>query len=157
MRNPLASPSSTNLGLLFARVPLGAMFVMAGFSKFAGGGVSAFVAGSRGYVPHYMPSWFGSVFLNALPYVEILVGAMLVLGILGRLGGFLASLLLASFLLAFHSVLDPRSPTPMPHTNTALLGVALLVFLAGPGQFSLDRAVWKKKGNGGGGGGDAGR
>jgi len=98
MRNPLASPSSTNLGLLFARVPLGAMFVMAGFSKFRGGGAVPALAA----VPHYMPSWFGPAFLSALPYVEILVGAMLVLGILGRLGGFLASLLLASFLLAFN-------------------------------------------------------
>jgi uncharacterized membrane protein YphA (DoxX/SURF4 family) len=143
------------MGLQSARVPQGEMYALSGYSKYTGGGVSAFVAGSRGYVPHYMPSWFGPLFLNALPYVELLVGAMLVLGILGRLGGFLASLLLTSFLLAFHTLLDPRSPTPMPNTNTVLLGIALLVFLAGPGQFSLDRATWKKKGNGGGSGGDA--
>jgi uncharacterized membrane protein YphA (DoxX/SURF4 family) len=149
MRNPLASPSSTNLGLLFARVPLGAIFVMAGFSKFAAGGVSAFAASNRGLVPHYMPSWFGPLFLNALPYVAILVGAMLVLGIFGRIGGFLASLLLVSFLMAFRTVMEPGSPTPMPNTNTVLLGVALLVFLAGPGQLSLDRAIFKKKGGDG--------
>lgn len=153
MRNPLASPSSMNLGLLLARVPLGVFFVMAGFSKFvAKGGVSGFASTYGNTVPHYMPSWFGPLFLNALPYVEILAGAMLVLGILTRVGGLLVSLMLVSFMMAFGTILNRQAPTPMPDTNTVFLGVALLVLLAGPGRFSLDRTIWKKSE-----GGDAGK
>jgi putative oxidoreductase len=147
MRNPLASPSSTNLGLLFARVPLGAFFVMAGFSAFRGkGGVTGSVEGFSAYA---LPGWFGHLYVGVLPYVAILVGAMLVLGILGRLGGLVASLMLASFLVAFHVVLDSHALAPMPHRNAVLLGVALLTFLAGPGRFSLDQAIWKKTSAGG--------
>lgn len=143
MRNPLASPAAMNLGLLLARAPLGVSFILAGFSKFtAAGGVSAFASANSRYVPAYMPAWFGGLYLHALPYVEILVGAMLLLGIFSRVGGLLASLMLVSFMIAVTGFNVPG--TMVPHTNLVFLGFTLLLFLAGGGQYSLDRAIWKR-------------
>ena len=142
MRNPLASSGSTSLGLFFARVPLGAFFVLAGFSKFtAPGGVAAFASQFAGAVPAWVPDQLGRYYLNAVPYAEIVVGASLVLGVAGRLGGLLASLMLASFMIAVTGVRSANGPF---QPNLIFLGVALLVLLAGPGSLSMDRIMWGK-------------
>lgn len=144
MNNPLATEKSTSIGLLLARVPLGALFVVAGFSKFtADGGIKAFIAHNSRQVPLYMPAWFGGFYLNALPYAEILVGAMLVVGMLARLGGLVAGLMLLSFIIAITGLHD-RAGLAF-HPNLTFVGVALLIFLAGAGRFSLDQAIWGGK------------
>ena len=151
MRNPIASSASTSLGLLLARVPLGAYFVLAGFSKFtAPGGVKAFVSHFAGAVPAWVPPVAGKYYLQAVPYAEILVGASLVLGVAGRLGGLLASLMLTSFIIAVTGVRAANLPF---QPNVIFLGVALLVLLAGPGTVSMDRVMWGKPKRDGAGGG----
>ena len=153
MRNPLASPGSTSLGLLLARVPLGAYFVMAGFSKFTGpGGVRSFVSQFAGAVPDWIPDAAGESYLRALPYAEIIVGASLALGVMGRLGGLAGAVMLATYMAAVTGVRSVNHPF---QPGVIYLGVALLVALAGPGAVSMDRVKWgdvKPKGDGAGGG-----
>ena len=151
MRNPLASPGSTSLGLLLARVPLGAFFVLAGFAKFtAPGGAAAFASQAAGAVPSWVPDQVGRYYLHAVPYAEVVVGASLVLGVAGRLGGLVASLMLASFMIAVTGVRSGGGPF---QPNVIFLGVAVLVLLAGPGSLSMDRVMWGKPRREGGGGG----
>ncbi len=136
----LNSSASASLGLLLARVPLGAYFLIAGFSKFTGkGGVGGFVGSATDLLPSYVPTPAGQMYLYALPLVEVLVGAMLVLGALTRLGGLLASLMLVSFLLAFGQLRHPELPF---QPNVIFLGVALLVLLSGAGAVSFDRVIF---------------
>ena len=140
MRNLLASPASTSLGLLLARVPLGAFFVVAGFGKFTTpGGVPGFVSGSAAAVPRVVPEALGRIYLNAVPYAEVLVGAMLVLGVMARVAGALAAAMLVSFIVAVTGIRDPNLPF---HPNVIFLGIALLVLLAGPGSISMERFIW---------------
>ena len=128
-----------NLGLLIARAPLGAWLVLAGFAKFtADGGVQRFV--KQFADPAWVPEPAGRYYLTGVPYAEILIGAALVLGVAGRLGGLLASVLLGSLLLL--TVSGIRAGGLPFHPNVALLGVAMLVCLAGPGTFSMDRFMW---------------
>lgn len=140
MRNPLTAPGATSLGLLLARAPLGAYFVAAGFSKFSShGGVSAFVAQSAHLVPAWVPQAAGLSYLRAVPYAEIIVGASLALGIAGRVGGLVAALLLASFMIAVTGLRSANLPF---QPSVIFLGVALLIVLAGPGSLSMDRVMW---------------
>ncbi len=141
MRNPLASPGSTSLGLFLARVPLGAYFVLAGFAKFtAPGGVTGFVSQYAKTVPAWAQA-AGRYYLQAIPYAEILVGASLVLGVAGRVGAFAAALMLASFMIAVTGVRSANLPF---HPNVIFMGLALLIFLAGPGSISMDKVMWGK-------------
>lgn len=142
MRNPLASPGSTSLGLFLARVPLGAFFVMAGFAKFrAPGGVSGFVSQFAGAIPAWAPQAAGRSYLQAIPYAEIIVGASLILGVAGRLGGLAAAVMLATFTVAVTGVRSANLPF---QPNVIFIGLALLVFLAGPGAISMDKVMWGK-------------
>ena len=142
MSKLLNSPASASLGLLLARVPLGAFFLLAGFGKFTGkGGVVEFVASATALLPSYVPPQLGRIYLYALPLVEVLAGAMLILGALTRVGGLLASAMLVSFLLAFGQVRHPELPF---QPNLIYLGVSLLVLLAGAGGISFDRAIFAR-------------
>jgi uncharacterized membrane protein YphA (DoxX/SURF4 family) len=144
VRNPLSSviPAPADLGLLLARVPLGAWLVMAGFSKFtADGGVARFAKQGAGAMPDWVPAGVGGYYLTGVPYAEILLGAAIALGVAARLGGFLAAVLLGSLMVVLTGV---RAAMPMMPMNPGvlLLGVAALVCLAGPGSLSMDRFMW---------------
>jgi uncharacterized membrane protein YphA (DoxX/SURF4 family) len=140
VRNPLGSSNASGLGLLFARAPLGVLFIVAGFRKFtAAGGVDGFVAQFASMIPTWAPKAAGEGYLRAIPYAEIVVGASLVLGVAARVGGLAASILLVSFMVAVTGFRDANQPL---HPNVIYLGVALLVTLAGPGEISMDRFMW---------------
>src|SRR4051794_10668415 len=109
MTNPLKSDGSTSLALLLARVPAGVTLAIAGWMKFrAPGGVAGFVSDNLSRVPAYMPDGFGRIYLNAVPFAEVALGAFLIAGFLTRLSGFLSALMLISFGLAFglHGFVD---------------------------------------------------
>jgi len=148
MHNPLKTQRSTDIGLLLARLPLGVMFVIAGCNKFvAAGGFEKFAADSAALVP----TWVQKVqysqpvmhyYLLALPFLEIIGGLLIVLGLLTRLGGFICSMLLVSIILATSSFHTAN----VPHANLIFLSLTLLLFLNGGGRISLDGLFWGKKG-----------
>jgi uncharacterized membrane protein YphA (DoxX/SURF4 family) len=142
MANPLHGQGSTSLGLLAARVPLGVYFVIAGFNKLAGdSSLKSFVDGNIGSVPNWFPEALGQAYLYSLPFAEIIVGLALVLGLFGRFAGLLASLMLASFIIAITGIKHEKLPF---QPNAIFLGTALLVMLAGPGGISVDQMIWGK-------------
>ena len=74
MKNPLQSDGSQSLALLLARLPLGAVLALAGYTKFHSLGLNQFVNDHLSQVPAYMPSWFGNVYLHAVPFAELGLG-----------------------------------------------------------------------------------
>ena len=144
MPNPLQSAGSTSFGLLLARIPLGALFCIAGYNKLAVMGLANFVSDHVKQVPHYMPPWFPKLFLNALPFAEMGLGAFIILGILTRLSGFLTSCLLISFLM-ITGIHDGNWPF---HPNVFFLATALLLFFAGGGKISVDAKLFGQKSGG---------
>lgn len=126
--------TNADFGLLLARVPLGVYFALAGFAKVKAG-VPEFVAGSMKAIPPFMPEILGKAYLYALPFVELVVGGCLVVGLLGRLSALLATLMLISFTIAVTGLKDDPKPF---HSNLVYLGVALCLTLIGPGRISID-------------------
>ena len=139
----------TSFGLLAARLPVGVLFVMKGYQKFQGRGVAEFVSKHVELVPGYMPPWFGKVYLTGLPFAEMALGAFLVAGFLARIGGFLTSCLLVSFLIVY-GVHDPHHVWPF-NPDIFFLGNTLLLLFAGGGAYGVDGRLFGGKSAGGGG------
>jgi len=152
--NPLPAPvkryptMAQSLGLFFARIPVGAFFVVAGFRKFfvsgkfdLKGGLDAFVNMGTGMVPHWVPPNLGHIYLTAVPFAEVVLGALLVLGFLGRFVAALLSLMLISFMIAVPPHLSGRISDSINfpfNPSLIYLGVTLAIVFCGPGRLSID-------------------
>lgn len=142
MKNPLKSETSFNLGLLLARVPIGILFVVAGVMKLQGG-VQGFVSSQIGNVPHQVPYAWSEHYLHGLPYAEIVIGSMLILGLFGRLAAFAGTLAVLSIIVGATHVFVPG--TYMFHQNVIYTGLLLAVLLLGPGRMSLDGLMFGRR------------
>lgn len=150
MRNPLKSDGATNLGLLLARVPMGAFFLLAGYNKLADGGAATFAQSHMHYAPANVPAHWVGTYLHALPYLEVAIGAMLVLGLLTRLGGLIGALMVVSYTYAYTRIalkLGVADTLPF-HPNLIYIGLLMLLFLSGAGRMSVDGWWFGKKGKG---------
>ena len=146
MANPFRSDLSNGLGLLAARLPLGAAFVLSGIAKFRlPNGVSQYVTENVSSVPQYVPTHAAEKFLMAVPYAHLSLGVLLLAGLLTRLSAFGAAILSAAFGLILGFV-DPNAGTSMDAITdpTKYLCFALVLFFAGPGMFSVDRLLFGK-------------
>ena len=118
--------------LVFARVLLGTIFIVAGFGKL--GDVQGFAG--------YMASGGVPAFL-AWPVVlfEILGGLAVVAGLLTRASAIaLAAFSLLAGVLYHFAPADPMQMNAFLK-NLAIAGGFLALFVTGPGRFSLDRLV----------------
>jgi uncharacterized membrane protein YphA (DoxX/SURF4 family) len=140
MKNPLRSERSFDLGLLLARLPMGAFFLIAGVEK-VHGGVEKFVQSFITDVPHAIPRAWGEGYLRAFPWLEIAVGILLILGLFTRLGGFIGALMVISITIGFTGVITKGLPF---HPNMIYLGLLLALLLVGPGRMSLDAMMFKR-------------
>ena len=95
-----------------------------------------------GKVPSFVPQGFGSFYLHALPFVELLTGLMVIIGLLTRVAGVVQALLLISFMIAM-GVKPAAGPF---HYNFVFLGIALMLALIGPGGWSADQSLFGRKG-----------
>jgi uncharacterized membrane protein YphA (DoxX/SURF4 family) len=142
MKNPLASETSTNLGILVARLALGASLLMAGYSNFSGtGGVKAFALSNVTSIPRWMPGEAASGYSQCLPFLEMAAGAMLVLGLTTRVGGLLAAATTAVVISAHGLHLPPHADEHLP----VYLAVAILLMCLGGGKLTLDSLLFRKK------------
>jgi uncharacterized membrane protein YphA (DoxX/SURF4 family) len=138
MRVHPTAPAS--LGLLLLRLPVGAFFLLAGVMKFRMG-VGNFVDSSLKSAQPYMSEHVGRMFLTALPYAEVALGALLILGLLTRFAGLVCTLLLISIMVSVTGVRQDQ----MPHPNVVLLGATLALMLCGPGRISLDGLFFRPR------------
>ena len=131
-----------SLGLLFARLPLGLSLAYTGYHKIHDIGVDQFASMSADRVPGFMPPAFGSYYLHAVPYAEVTLGALLVVGLLSRVSGLLASLMLLSFAIAVTGFRDYSGA--LPFQAPVVYGCfALVTLFAGPGKVSLDGLLFR--------------
>jgi uncharacterized membrane protein YphA (DoxX/SURF4 family) len=86
---------SNNTSFVF-RLILGGIFIFTGFAKI--NGIPALIAEINQY--KMLPSVLASLYGNVLPYIEIAVGVVLVLGIALRITASIAGLMLISFAAA---------------------------------------------------------
>ena len=139
MKNPVGCEGCNSLALLLARLPLGATLIFAGVKKFQlPGGVSEFVRDYGSRVPSYMPEQFGPYYLQAVPYAEVILGALLVVGLLTRVSGLLSAAMLVSFAMAVTGFVNTTGSGPLVQSPVVYAALALIALLAGPGKISLD-------------------
>lgn len=125
---------------MFLRVPLGLFFLMAGISKLSDPAgfvamVNATVSGTVSWLPASLATAYG----YALPYVEIVAGAAAILGFFTRWAGWLMSLMLLSFIMAFGV-----SVKGVPfNKDIVFLGAALHLALKGSHFWSIDGLMKK--------------
>jgi uncharacterized membrane protein YphA (DoxX/SURF4 family) len=142
MTNPLTTKGAQNFSLLLARLALGALFIVAGWSKVSSG-VSGFVNANARNVPAFLPDYIGRTYLFLVPFVELLVGLALALGIFARVAALIMLLMLVSFTVAVTGVLSQK---PF-HPNVVYMTLAFLLVAHGPGAYTASHLF---KGGGGG-------
>ena len=133
--------STTDLLLLVGRIFLGWLFLASAWPKLLN------IAGFEGYLtalkvpaPTIM-AWIGAL-------VEFLIGFTLILGIATRYAALVCALFLIVATALAHRYWEyPPAQMQAQYTNflknLAILGGALLLFLTGPGRFSIDRVLSK--------------
>ncbi|QDU71645.1 MauE/DoxX family redox-associated membrane protein [Mucisphaera calidilacus] len=136
----------TDLVLGLNRAAVGLYFTMAGVGKVSGelqNGIGSFYEGPfTSMKPSWLPAWFAYPYGVALPWIEVVVGALLLVGLLTRLMSVLTWLMLLSFTIALviasGSVVGGTFPW---HKNFFLLLITLWFIVVGGGRFALDRTV----------------
>jgi len=141
MKSTCNCEAGPSLGLLFARLPLGLSLAHTGFKKIHDMGVENFVSASTDKIPSFLPSHLGNLYLHAVPYAEVALGALLVLGLLSRVSGLLTALMLVSFAMADSGFVNVNAF--LPFSNPVVYACfALVVLFAGPGKISLDALLF---------------
>src|SRR4051794_13718982 len=87
--------TAASLGLLLARIPLGAYFIAASVGKLQFG-IDKFAAAHIESARHYLPERFAQPYLTTLPWVEMVVGIFLIVGLLTRVSALVMALMLVS-------------------------------------------------------------
>jgi uncharacterized membrane protein YphA (DoxX/SURF4 family) len=148
-QNLLASSKAAGMGLLLARLPVGAVLAFQGYRILRKTGVSEFVLENQHLVRNYLPDGAASSYLNLFPYIGLILGLTLVLGVLTRPSGLLAALLvcsLAYFRAGTASFINtnPAYPYQLLSAPTVYSLFAMISFFAGPGKLSLDHFIFRR-------------
>jgi thiosulfate dehydrogenase (quinone) large subunit len=119
------------------RVTLGVIFLFFGIGKFMGG-IASFADGMNQRFAGKLPSALVLAFGYTLPFAEVLIGALLLLGLFTRIALVLSGLLLVA--LTFGTVMLGDAPTVAHNLQYALVNFVLL-YLADYNGYSLDRLL----------------
>jgi thiosulfate dehydrogenase [quinone] large subunit len=119
------------------RMTLGLVFLLSGLSKFLTG-ISNVAGQQAQQFAGKLPPFLVTAFFYALPFVEVTIGALLVLGLFNALALILSGLLLMA--LTFGTAMKGDFPTVAHNVSFALVNSALL-WLANYNGYSLDRLL----------------
>ncbi|MFO7975138.1 MAG: DoxX family membrane protein [Candidatus Hydrogenedentota bacterium] len=136
------SPESVAGFLL--RLALGVLFLFAAIGKFAGPGPMGFATWIlQEFEATYLPRFLVVPYAYALPYVEFLLGVVLILGVFTKVSLTLAALTLIS--LAFGKMVQQDHATVANNFNYVFMAAVALWFSWRDNILSLDRLFWHKK------------
>jgi thiosulfate dehydrogenase (quinone) large subunit len=122
------------------RVTMGVIFLFYGIGKFMSG-ITAFVGSMNQRFSGKLPAALVMPFAYAIPFCEVIAGALILLGLFTRVGLLLSGLLLVG--LTFGTVMLGDPPTVAHNLQYALVNFALLWFVE-MNHYSLDRLLVRK-------------
>lgn len=136
--------SETNLlsfVLLLNRIVLGLLFLLAGIRKLLPTSEASMLEKMNGFASFVasqapMPEALGKAYGYALPWAEILTGAMLMVGLFTRISATLIALMTLSFIIAMGAEWWPAQG-PAYSKNFILLTLATLLAAVGSGKLAL--------------------
>lgn len=129
--------------IFFNRIALGWFMLFAGWNKVVlewNEGFGTFLNGSfQNRSPSWLPGFFATPYGYALPWLELIFGALLFLGLWGRGSAIINFLVLLSIGIALIGTGEffPR------HHVMVFIPIALLLSCTGPGKYSLDGMLRK--------------
>ena len=127
--------NNRQIGYALLRVTFGMIFLTTGIVKFTMG-VGNFIAAIQPSFARKLPMSLVNPFLYALPFVEVTIGTLLILGLFNVLALILAGLLLMA--LAFGKTVVNDSATVSGNLSYILINFVLL-WVADYNSYSIDR------------------
>ena len=145
MRRP---DTAYDAGLFLLRLVFGGYFLWAGINKALGEinqGLGSFYNGPfKGLQPTWLPDVLAAPYGYALPWLEIVLGVMLVLGLFSTIVALVIALMIVSFTVALALKMGWTAQPPDaggPFSPNYLQIVAhLALAIMGPGRWSIDAA-----------------
>lgn len=116
------------------RIPLGLFFAIVGLSKLKN--LEGFVNTVKQY--EVLPDQFATLYGAGLPFMEVFVGCLLILGLWTVIAASLASLMLLSIIIAVGLFPTPEVSIYLLNKDVIFLGASLALLATGPGAFSVD-------------------
>ena len=145
-RRDAAGANAEAVAALLLRWALGMLFFFAGLGKFLSQGGASGAA--RWIVSEFdgtfLPTFLLAPYAFLLPYIEVVLGAVLILGLATRATLFLAGLLLIS--LAFGKVLLGDFDTVANNLNYVLIAAVAYWFASKDDRYSVE-GCWKLRKN----------
>lgn len=138
---PAPQSPRVSLGLLLLRIVAGVAMLMHGLGKLQS------EKGPSGWMEGWNAPELLQTLSPAVPFTELLGGALLALGLVTPLAALLVAGTMAGAVWFHVSAGQPFVGQSGSYELAAMhLGAAVLVLLAGPGAFSLDKALFKARG-----------
>ena len=122
------------------RVTMGVIFLFYGINKFVSG-VGNFVGTMNQQFSGKLPAFMVMPFAYAIPFAEVTAGALILFGLLTRLGLVISGLLLIG--LTFGMVMLGQAPTVAHNLQYGLVNFVLL-WLVDLNRYSLDSFLRRK-------------
>ncbi len=132
-----------NQALAYAllRISTGVMFLFYGVGKFRAG-VGQVVAGMVKRFDGKLPEWMVLPFATVLPFIEVTVGALLILGLFTRWALVAASVLMIG--LIFGEVMEPNPATVGVNMMYAFI-LAAQLFTVNHNAYALDAKLQRQR------------
>jgi putative oxidoreductase len=131
------------------RLTLGIIFIAHGAQKVFGAWGGPGLQKVLGFSPPFSwmrPPW---LWMGAAAFAELIGGALVLLGLLTRVGAFLILVVMLTAMFGVHwagGFFLSNQPTPGIEYTVALTGVALALLIAGGGRASFDEALSDSRG-----------
>ncbi|MBS1516298.1 MAG: DoxX family protein [Bacteroidetes bacterium] len=136
MRLFFKARGDASFGLLLIRLTLGGIFLVAGASKLLH--LEEFIKAVKGM--GVLPENIAFIFGFILPFIEVIFGALYIIGFFTPITSFVLSMLLVSFLITL------KNDAEIPFTyNWVFLACTLCTMFSGAGLISFDAMLDKKK------------
>lgn len=132
-----SKPDYINFGLLFYRFALGISMFYHGYLKYVSGEQGLYKVGAMLYALG-VPSGFEVILGTIASYAEMVGGILIIIGLFTRIGSLLiiGTLAVATILNLNGNFFSWDYPSQMGFG-------AIMLFLAGAGRYSLDKALFK--------------
>lgn len=149
MIHPAQNHLLHQIALLLARLSLGIFLIKVAIGKVYEPGksisqsITDWMTKYHSQTPSFIPGFIATPYGYAIPWLEIILGLLLVLGLFFRVTTLAITFLLISIAIAI--IAQAGTPISAIHFSVVMATLSLLLFFTGPGQLSVDASLRKRR------------